>query len=268
MVKVNLICTTFLITFLSNSVFSNQTSPSTPMIRLMADEWCPYNCNPQKDPGYAVEIFKEIFQAKGNIDYKISDWSLAIDWTREGKNDVLVAATTGDAPDFIFPKEVIGHSRLCFYSTPSIRWKYNSLDSLKNIKLGVIKSYSYGEKLDQYIQLNQNNAQKIDFSIGETPLDELSKKLLTSRIDLIIENENVMSHYLRKTKQEKTIKNIGCEETIKLYMAFSPKIPNALKYSQEFDDGIKILRKNGKLKEILNKYSVVDWENTKVSSTP
>lgn len=244
-------------------------SPPSLPIKLMADEWCPYNCAPHKEPGYTIEIFKEIFKNKAsNVDYKIADWTMAIDQTRDGKNDVLVAATIGDAPDLIYPKEIIGLSRLCFYSTPSIRWKYKSLDSLKNIKLGVIKSYSYGDKLDNYIKDNQENSRKIDFTPGEVPLDELSKKLLSSRIDLIVENENVMNHYLKKSKQDKLMRNIGCEETLKVYMAFSPKNPNALKYSQEFDEGIKELRKSGKLKEILQKYSVSDWENPTISALP
>lgn len=245
------------------------TSPSVAPIKLMADEWCPYNCDPHKEPGYTIEIFKEIFKNKGSeVDYKIADWSLAIDQTRDGKNDVLVAATVGDAPDLIYPKEVIGLSRQCFYSTPSIRWKYKNLDSLKNVKLGVIKSYSYGDKLDNYIREHQEDSKKIDFTIGGTPLEELSKKLLVNKIDLIVENENVMKHYLKKTKQEQLLRNIGCEETLKIYMAFSPKNPNALKYSQEFDDGIKELRKSGKLKEILQKYSISDWESPTISSHP
>ncbi len=237
-------------------------------IRLMADEWCPYNCSPQKDPGYAIEIFREIFLKKYDVDYKVTDWTLAIDWTRSGKNEVLVAATPGDAPDFIYPKESIGLSRLCFYSNHNIRWKYKGLPSLKNIKLGVIKSYSYGEKLDQYIEENKNNNQKIDYTFGDFPLKEVSNKLLNNKIDLFVENENVMLHYLKQNKQDKLFKNIGCEDPLKLFMAFSPKDPNSLKYSQEFDAGIRQLRKSGRLYEILHKYSVSDWENPILSSIP
>lgn len=265
------ICSLLLLTGLqamAGDITSNKTSNnSLAPIRLMADEWCPYNCVANKDPGYTIEIFKEIFKNKtSDIDYKISEWALAIDQTREGKNDVLVAATVGDAPDLIYPKEIIGLSRLCFYGNNSLRWKYKNLDSLKNAKLGVIKSYSYGDKLDDYIKINQDNTQKIDFTEGSTTLDLMTKKLLSSKIDLIVENENVMNHYLKNSKQENLFRNIGCEETLKLYMGFSPKNPNAFKYSQDFDEGIKELRKSGKLNEILKKYSIKDWENNSLTS--
>lgn len=253
--------------FLSCVTSAEVNQPNKPL-KLMADEWCPYNCEPSKEPGYTVEIFQEIFKNKSQkIDYQIVDWTTAIDKTREGTNDVLVAATVGDAPDLIYPKESIGESNLCFYATPSIRWKYKGLESLKNIRLGVIKSYSYGDKLDQYIREHQDNPQRINFSIGGTPLEELSTKLINGQVDLIVENANVMAHFQKKTKKPNTIRNIGCEEKMKVYMAFSPKNPKAYKFGEEFDEGIKSLRKSGKLREILQKYSVSDWE-TSVSNSP
>lgn len=235
----------------------------------MADEWCPYNCDPLKEPGYAIEIFNEIFKKNDKkIVYKISDWTEAISLTRAGKNDVLVAATVGDAPDLIFPKNEIGDSRLCFYANTSVRWKYKGLENLSKIKLGVVKSYSYGDKLDEYIKKNTDNTNRLDFTLGNAPLEAMTKKLLNQKIDLIVENEYVMSHFLQNTKQSGLFKNIGCEETVKLYMAFSPKNPDAEKLASDFDQGIQELRKSGRLKEILQKYSINDWHVPVTTSNP
>ena len=249
--------------FLNPSIYADKS------LKLMADEWCPYNCDPLKEPGYAIEIFNEIFKTNDKkVAYKIADWTEAINMTRAGKNDVLVAATVGDAPDLIFPKNEIGDSRLCFYANNSVRWKYKGLENLSKVKLGIVKSYSYGEKLDDYIKKNQDNANRIDFTFGNAPLEAMSKKLIHQKIDLIVENEYVMSHFLNTTKQNTLFKNIGCEETVKLYMAFSPKNPEAEKLAQDFDQGIQELRKNGRLKEILQKYSINDWLAPAASSRP
>lgn len=254
---------------LSLGILLSQNALADKAIKLMADEWCPYNCDPLKEPGYAIEIFNEIFKTNDKkIIYKISDWTDAINMTRTGKNDVLVAATVGDAPDLIFPKNEIGDSRLCFYANNSVRWKYKGLENLSKIKLGVVKSYSYGDKLDEYIKKNLENSSRLDFTLGNAPLEAMTKKLLNQKIDLIVENEYVMSHFLNNTKQNTLFKNIGCEETVKLYMAFSPKNPDAEKLANDFDQGIQELRKNGRLKEILQKYSINDWQIPVTTNNP
>jgi len=47
---------------LSLGILLSQNALADKAIKLMADEWCPYNCDPLKEPGYAIEIFNEIFK--------------------------------------------------------------------------------------------------------------------------------------------------------------------------------------------------------------
>jgi len=44
-----------------------------------------------------------------------------------------------------------------------------------------------------------------------------------------------------------------------VYIAFSPAISSSKKYAAILDEGIKRLRKEGRLAEILGKYNLEDW---------
>ncbi|MEQ1790535.1 MAG: hypothetical protein ABL857_08835, partial [Rickettsiales bacterium] len=50
-----------LVTPLTNAHAAEQTT-----INIVADEWCPFNCDPESDkPGYVIELAKEIFKPYG-----------------------------------------------------------------------------------------------------------------------------------------------------------------------------------------------------------
>jgi polar amino acid transport system substrate-binding protein len=75
------------------------------VIRLRADLWCPYNCEPGADrPGYMVEIAREVFAAAGHeIEYRTLNWVRSLEEARHGTVDGVIAATAVEAAGFVLP---------------------------------------------------------------------------------------------------------------------------------------------------------------------
>ena len=73
-------------------------------ITIVADEWCPFNCEPNsKAPGFMIEIATEIFSKAGHsVNYSTMDWDEALTAVRKGEFKAIVGAANEDAPDSIF----------------------------------------------------------------------------------------------------------------------------------------------------------------------
>jgi polar amino acid transport system substrate-binding protein len=225
-------------------------------LSLRADNWCPMNCDPKSDkPGYLIEIAKAIFSPAHTIDYQTLNWARAISETRTGAFTAIVGAAKSDAPDFVFPDNELGNSKSCFYAKADSKWSYTGTDSLKAVKLGVTKDYTYGDPFDAYVKTNPGNVEALS---GDDVLEKQVKMLLADRTGALIDDSNVVSHYMNANKV--AIKEAGCLEATPLYIAFSPKNPKAKEYAKQLSDGVASLRSAGKLQPILDRYGLKDWK--------
>lgn len=235
-------------------------------ITVVADIWCPYNCEVgTQNPGYIIEVANEIFGKKGiKVNYEIMPWERAIEETRKGTYNAIIGARYGDAPDFIFPEEAEGSSQNVFFVKNDSDWKYDGVDSLNGKSLGVIDGYSYSEEIDKYVKKNLENSAKVQSVAGETGLEQNFSKLLKGRIDAYIEDMNVGMKFIADKGMWGKYKIAG-KDILKdpkennIYLAFSPVNKDSIEYSKILSEGIKEMRQNGKLKEILTKYSISDW---------
>lgn len=241
-------------------VLLSGTLASADEITVVADEWPPYNCRPDSDkPGYGIEIVKQIFEEAGHtIVYKTQPWSRAIVESRAGRYTAIIGATKKETPDFIFPEEEIGISYNSFFVSKKSTWRYNGLGSLRTVKIGVIKNYSYGKKLDRFLKENDQN---IQYVYGEDPLLLNIKKLLAGRIDVLVEDSNVLLHKALEIGVTDQIVNAGSAmEPNLVYIAFSPQFPASAQYAALFTKGIRMLKASGKLEKILSAYGLAYWK--------
>ena len=233
-------------------------------ISIVSDYWCPINCRPNSvRPGYMIEILQNIFSKEGHsVKYKLMNWTRSIQSARRGEHDIIVGAYKTDAKDFLFPIEELGYSGDLFYVSKDSDWRYKQIDSLKKVRLGVTKGYSYGNEIDTYVKTNKENEKRIDIITGKNVFTRSVQKLLLKRVDVIIENEYVSNYFFKSNK--KFLKNIkrssSAKNHQKIYAAFSPNKVSSKEYISIFDKGIRRLRKSGELSVILNKYGLKDWE--------
>jgi polar amino acid transport system substrate-binding protein len=255
------------------SMFANIAFAKQEKISIVADVWCPFNCDPNTDrQGYMIDIAKIVF-AKHNIDieYKVMPWARALSETESGKYNAVVGASKSDAPKFIFPQNELGRQVLMLYVKEGNDWQIdNNLttdQALKDIKLGVIIDYSYGKNLDDYIEANKNNKALIELSSGDNALELNIKKLNIGRIDALLEAESVLDYFILEAKDKNyklkkagEFKNNLEKDWNNLFIAFSPKNPNSARYAKILSDGVEDLRKSGELEKILAKYGLKDWK--------
>ncbi len=246
---------------LANPFSSSSVKADT--IVIAADSWCPINCEPGSEkPGFMVEIAQAIFSKYGHrIIYKKIPWARTLLLVRNGDIDGAIGPYRNDAPDFIFPDEEQAMISFNMFVTQENDWTYDGMHSLDNILLGVIKDYSYLNTIDNYIETNKNNRRKIFFAFGEDPLKKNIQLLLFGRIDAIIETDLVFKHVATQMGVENKVKLAGiATEPDKAYIAFSPNLPESKEYAKILSEGMKELRKTGKLKDILLKYGLSDWK--------
>ncbi|MBD8527786.1 substrate-binding periplasmic protein [Pseudomarimonas arenosa] len=231
-------------------------------ISIVADEWCPYNCEPGSDkPGFMIEIAEKTLGAAGHtIDYKNMPWSRAIDEARKGKFDAIVGAAKDDAPDFTYPAEPLGLSGSIFVVRKGEAWRYAGLDSLAGHAIGVIQDYSYDDELDQYIEANAKDSAKVQVAAGETALETNIKKLEAKRIDALVEDQSVLNYALAQAGKSGAFDLAGKLSDAEIYIAFSPAKKESAEYAKILSEGLAKLRASGELKQILAKYGLEDWK--------
>lgn len=232
----------------------------TEKITVVADEWCPFNCAPDSDlPGILIEIAQKAFSKKGiEIDYQIVPWERALEGVREGKFNAAVGASTGDAPDFIFPGEGID-PKMSFFVLKGSNIKIEKLEDLSKISLGSISGYSYNSEIDKYIDDNQGDIKKIQLVAGEDGLEMNIKKLLHKRIDAFVDSELVGKYTLSSFPERDQVLAIPAplsNDSNEVFLAFSPKIDKSKEYAQILSDELKSLKNSGELNKILARYGI------------
>lgn len=235
-------------------------------ITIVADSWCPYNCDPSGErPGFMIEIAKKAFEKHGiSVEYKIMPWARAIEETRKGKYSAIVGASLQDAPDFIFPNISQGWMQNRFYVGKDSPWRYQGGDSLSKISIGVIAGYSYSDEIDGYLKANRNNPKYVQIVSGDNALEMNLGKLMAGRVGAIIEDTHVIRYYLASHPEFTGVTEAGSIKNSKqshLYIAFSPKHTQSQKYVEILGNEMRYLRASGELGKILARYMIPDWKN-------
>lgn len=233
-------------------------------ITIVADSWCPYNCDPSAErPGFMIEIAKKAFEKHGiAIEYKILPWARAIEETRKGNYTAIVGASLHDAPEFIFPNISQGWMQNRFYVKKGAPWRYTGLNSLSSVSIGIIAGYSYSEDIDSYLKANRNNMKYVQIVSGDNALEMNLGKLIAGRVGAIIEDTHVVRYHLSSHPEVKDIEEAGVIKNSaqsNLFIAFSPKNPRSQKYAEILGQEMRSIRSSGELQRILARYMIPDW---------
>lgn len=244
----------------SLGLFSLPSWANTERIVIAADIWCPFNCQPNSEqPGFMVEIAQRVFSEHGyDVQYVEMGWQRAIHEARQGNINAVFGAYKGDAPDFVFPDQEIALVGNNFFTLKGSAWRYDNLESLEKVNLGVIKGYDYGEELKAHIQ--QNSGETVISLIGDNPLQRGIKMVMAGRLDTVIEGAQVFWHTASQLGLQDHFVIAGqAGELNRSYIAFSPKLESSNRYAELLSEGISRLRGTGELGHILHKYGLSDW---------
>lgn len=228
---------------------------------IAADSWCPYNCDPSSnEAGFMVDIVREILAANGfTMTYKIMPWTDALLAAASGDVDGVIGAAPSEAKDLILAGEALGKNMTCLYTRQDDPFKYSRESPLVGRRIGAASGYLYGGVIDQYIATNRADYSLVQLTGGRAPLLENYRKLTDRRVDTLVENSLVMEFSIKKYRF-KGLRLAGCDEPTSLHIAFSPKRADAGRLAELMNEGIRSLRRSGRLAEILERYQVEQFK--------
>lgn len=256
----------FMSVFVLAIIFRIAIPASAQTITVRADSWMPYTGDPAAErPGYCIEIIKAIFEPAGyTIDYQTVAWTRAVADVEADRIDAIVGGDQHDCPKCLFPEQPIGISQNFFYVKKGNPWTFQGIDSLKGQRLGVIDGYSYDTGLiDDYI--HAGDIPDVQKATGDLALERNLRKLEANRLDVIIENNYVLPNTLSEISmaQDSVVPAGKANKADVIFISFAPGKESSKKYLKIWSEGIKKLRESGKLKGILTRYNLPDWELSK-----
>lgn len=207
-----------------------------------------------------VEIAQKVFETKAlgfKVVYRILPWTRSLEYARLGKVDGVIGAVLEEGEGFALSEEPLGYVNALVYTLADEPWVFTTFDELiKNMRIGIVKDYPFGKEFDEYAQQYPKRVHEVG---GDDPLPELIKLLFHSRIDAVLEDENVFNFYLASTKHKKSQVKMSGEvgKSEPLYIAF-----NNPQYAKILNEGIAKLRESGELEKILQRYNLTDWKKT------
>lgn len=230
-----------------------------PVITIASDEWCPINCVPNsKEEGIAIELARAIYEPLGyKVDYILMPWSRALDEVQTGKLTAVVGAIKEDAPSFTFPHFPVTSTSDNLYMRNDRTGLYTSAESLKELRVGIIEDYAYGDVMMRHIKRYRNASDLIQVAKGEDALNENMRKLLAGRIDVLVESELVMNYTLRRINNTNSIIWVGkLPYPNDVYIAFSPMNKDSQQLAKIFDEGMAKLTKEKRIAPIYARYGL------------
>jgi len=229
-------------------------------VRVSAGTWCPYVCQDEARPGALVELTRAAFAAVDiAVTFRILPWERQISTTRRAETDAMLAVAKGDVPDFVFPKRKIGRFRACFFTGATSDWLYSGVASLKSRHLSVLRGTTYAdEQINAYINGEGSRSGAVDFLYSDDYLPLSFKKIDAGRVDVMLDDMNVVRAFLSATGQETRFKMVGCLPMTSLWLAFSPGAVNAQSLADSFDLGLARISKTGQATQIYEKYGLAD----------
>lgn len=229
-------------------------------ITLCADIWCPYNCTAgSTHPGFAVEIAQEVFGEAGyHVTYQELNWARCIDDARHGRFSGIIGGSRLDAPEFIFPETPIGESGDAYAVRKGDNFRFTDASSLDGRVLGVIRSYNFSGPIGAYIAAHANDASRIEYVSGNGALAKNLGKLVAGRVDVVVDDENVLAHELAAEGLSDRLKITPGVKVTPVFIAFSPLAPQPQRLAHILDTGMAGLRASGRLSQILASYHVPD----------
>jgi len=225
-------------------------------VSILADPWCPYTCEDvQKKPGFLIEVSQAALAGtEHKVEYKIMPWARALDEVRKGTAHGAAGATETDKEGMVFSPS-FGDSQTCFYAKPDLAWKYEGPESLAKVSLGAIVGYTYSD-IDAYIEKNKSNADKVQLLGGDSPLPQSLKKLEAGRVQVFVEDKNVVDYFYANQGKKNPFEAKGCLPASAVYVAFGEKNKDTAAITKALNDGYKKIQASGDLKKILDKYGL------------
>ena len=153
-------------------------------LKISQDLWPPYIMNSVQGSGIAHDIVADALISAGyDLEFSVKPWSRVLKETKAGENDVIIAVwkTEKRTKHFLFT-EPYTHNEMLFISRNNIRFEFDTIESLKGLRVALINDYQYGNNLRQY---------KGMIPVITLDLPNSIRYLLADKADVLVVDEEV-----------------------------------------------------------------------------
>jgi len=227
-------------------------------ITIVSVSNCPYTCDSDaKYKGFVVDMISYVFKKSGyDVVYVNAPQEDALKGIKEGKFDVMIGAVPQKDRGLIYMKKPLGYTYNVIAMPKYSKWKYDSVQSLKKLRLATIKKLLYDEEITGYIRYNKYDPAKVQINSGHLARKQNLKKLRFEKVDAIIDDRAALRYFYFKTKKPFAFKIAHTSKSNPIEVAFSPKSYRSGKYKELLYRGLRKLEGSEKLKEIMKAYGL------------
>ena len=211
-------------------------------VSLVSLNWSPYAGKDLKNEGFTTEILTKIFTKAGyNVKFTFLPWNRALVYCKLGKYNAVFNAYTSKkreenyaVSDPYLNTELV----LCVKKDFPLN-SFNSLQELKEYKIGIVKGYVNSPEFDACDFLQKEPARNDEINL---------RKLLANRVQIISIDKYTATDLLKEKNNLDSVKFLNPPLDKKpLYLLFSRKVKGYEKILSDFNSTLKTLKKNNEL---------------------
>ncbi|MCX7799796.1 MAG: transporter substrate-binding domain-containing protein [Fimbriimonadales bacterium] len=238
--------------------------PPRPPRTLLAvsDEWWPYvGPTGAEREGFVMDLVRRALEPQGYaVRLEIRPWTRCLLDAEQGRADLVLCAVPEEAPGLLFGAEPVGGTERGVYVRRGLRWSYQGVSSWRPLRLAVVEGYRYHPEFDAFLEEHRRRGRVLAVR-GEKPLERLIAAVRTGRADAVLENAIVMRAHLQvHPKDAELLREAATLPGHAVYVAVSPKTPNARDVVAALDRGLAGLRRTGETDRLMRSYGVEPFE--------
>ncbi len=232
--------------------------------RVAVSSSCPYYCTDGDKQGYIVDILRQFFK-KYNIQVKFetTPYARLKDSLKRGNKD-LALFTSFDLRDFselMIYDVTLGVSSAGIISKVGTNPVVLDVIDLKEKTIFLVPGSMASDKLYKQVDKINTNKSVIQLITGSRIHDRLINLIALGRADYAIEDYNVLRYFYSKSEYQDRL--ILTPSSIFGYSPLKFVSRKGLPIQKTIQENLKGFiqnyRESGKLKTLLDKYNIIDW---------
>lgn len=221
-------------------------------IRLTNGEWQPYLSEHAPHYGFASHIIAEAFGLVGvEVEYGFFPWRRSFELAKKGATwdgTAVWLYSEERAASFYYTDSVIP-SNTAFFHLNDVEFDWNTMEDLKDKRIGTTLEYSYGPEFDEADKSGIIDPERV-------ATDELNlKKLLKGRIEVFPGEVMVTYTQIRETfSKEDAARFTHHPKSLHRnlqYLLLSKANPDNERFAELFNEGLKQLKESGRYDQII-----------------
>ena len=197
--------------------------------------------------GFSWDVLRECFHIMGySIKLEIHPWARVEKKVKRKQVDLIFPAVLNKEREkiFYFPQETVDNANFLIYVLKDFSIKWEGLKNLKNLRLGAMRGWSYGDKWNDCNHVKKVNIDKIIHGF---------RMLKNKRLDGFVGYEINFDYALKQTNMKSLFKKLPSFDSTSEYV-IGLKTKRVHQLLKDYDLGKKKIIENGKYDQIINKW--------------